>query len=814
MSACSSCGTSPPRIKTTPSYSGNGCGVRFKIDAALTGGLRVISDIPDGELLQLEGRNGIGKTLAIRLLQLATGSQPYLGRPQSWVTLKAHLNPVSITVEGLRDGHYLQLELDPDLWPAKPETPGAWLGEAFLDGERIDWVRVQSILRVGRIGGDETLGESLAAQVAADASLLAQLEDRQAPRRQRWADHVTELRLLTDIPAAFDLQGLRAAARRTSDAVDDADRYVKEAHGTVQASEELTRLLALAASLRTHAPLLRQKIADLTQREQDLRTEVARLDSVAAQVLERDRQSSRIRSEVNRLAGLQRKRRDRRERRRRELAEVSRRAGVGIPVDLNAAQRLLSDLRAERRQLLLQRQTVDRAGLVLELIDAVEVPIDRGLAARLGEESVAQLRQGPLTLGELSEGMEQRRVALEGIDRDAGDAILEQVRRVDRQIAAGQSLPDAVRLLNTAEADLTETTEALAKLLRGLAADVVGEYEEVSDTRAALLDELTQVVEERSQAETDLASLLSEGSLEEVQAAALSAAAQMPEDRDWTDDAAREYLLEAQSNHAEALDRRRTVYEQRDQVQQELSRATSAIRGATSQLVDASQFSWLRATGMALPAPEDDIDQQVAAIADLGVAVQSVEDLLLETLNDLQALQQALTNLDGRLRASGTVGQMQGAPSGELNKPVERYYERRFADELANDMVRAALFGGGTEIAVNLRDMTTSWTLANGDRNTRPLEAFSSGERAFAYTRVQVERLAGIVAENRAIFLDEFGSFVAHDRFEQLKRYLRTQALGRAADKIVVILPLRRTPTEEEQQSLDSSGGYLVRELD
>ena len=128
-------------------------------------------------------------------------------------------------------------------------------------------------------------------------------------------------------------------------------------------------------------------------------------------------------------------------------------------------------------------------------------------------------------------------------------------------------------------------------------------------------------------------------------------------------------------------------------------------------------------------------------------------------------------------------------------------------------MVRTALFAGGSDIQVDLKDMSTSWVSKEGPRHSRPLEAFSSGERAFAYTRVQVERLAGSDAANRVVFLDEFGSFVADDRFEQLKRYLRSQALGSAAEKIVVVLPLRHTPTDAESAELESRGGYIVREL-
>jgi hypothetical protein len=42
-------------------------------------GIRVIDEIPDLRLCRVEGLNGIGKTLAIHLLEICTGQQPYAG---------------------------------------------------------------------------------------------------------------------------------------------------------------------------------------------------------------------------------------------------------------------------------------------------------------------------------------------------------------------------------------------------------------------------------------------------------------------------------------------------------------------------------------------------------------------------------------------------------------------------------------------------------------------------------------------------------------------------------------------------------------
>src|SRR6266702_1905516 len=65
-----------------------GSNVLFRFEpTALASGLRLIEEIPDQRLCRLEGRNGIGKTMAVRLLELVTGGQPYAGLDLTWQSL-------------------------------------------------------------------------------------------------------------------------------------------------------------------------------------------------------------------------------------------------------------------------------------------------------------------------------------------------------------------------------------------------------------------------------------------------------------------------------------------------------------------------------------------------------------------------------------------------------------------------------------------------------------------------------------------------------------------------------------------------------
>src|SRR5690348_11690361 len=112
--------------------------MHFSITASSKGGLKVIPEIDDFRLSWIEGRNGIGKTIAVRLLELATGSQPYESNPAAWESLKRNLEAVEIRVAGLRDGGYIEITLEPSIWPDKP-SQGALLGTAKLNGKEISF---------------------------------------------------------------------------------------------------------------------------------------------------------------------------------------------------------------------------------------------------------------------------------------------------------------------------------------------------------------------------------------------------------------------------------------------------------------------------------------------------------------------------------------------------------------------------------------------------------------------------------------------------------------------------------------------------
>src|SRR5207237_728937 len=119
-----------------------------------------------------------------------------------------------------------------------------------------------------------------------------------------------------------------------------------------------------------------------------------------------------------------------------------------------------------------------------------------------------------------------------------------------------------------------------------------------------------------------------------------------------------------------------------------------------------------------------------------------------------------------------------------------------------------AIFDAGEFIALDLAAMTVRWRTDEGELRSRPLAAFSSGERAFAYTRTRLQAL-GPQARSTVVALDEFGAYLARDRLKQLVSFLEHDVLGTIANQVVIVLPLLR----DYEAELEDTTGPLHEEL-
>jgi hypothetical protein len=173
--------------------------------------------------------------------------------------------------------------------------------------------------------------------------------------------------------------------------------------------------------------------------------------------------------------------------------------------------------------------------------------------------------------------------------------------------------------------------------------------------------------------------------------------------------------------------------------------------------------------------------------------------------------------VESALRGVGRHLRGQNPETARYLPQLQAWLGRHFSGWFNIPRVRQELLPNAIgEIAVDVERREVTWTERDATRS-RPLDAFSSGEQAFAYTRARLAVLDEQAKPlNRLIALDEFGAFIAHDRLAGLLAYLRDRTRDHPEDQVVVILPLSRDYTQLASNALASEAdafGKLAEEI-
>ena len=148
--------------------------MQIRISTDPIGPLRVLDGLPDVPLSVMEGRNGIGKSLAVRLLEICCGEMPYrLGSP-AWESLRTGLGRFEVRAEHLSGAGLVRWRADSRQWPGEPvgAPDEAWFEAIEIDGAQTTMSELRSLLRVHRIAGDEGIVETLASRADAEAEAV------------------------------------------------------------------------------------------------------------------------------------------------------------------------------------------------------------------------------------------------------------------------------------------------------------------------------------------------------------------------------------------------------------------------------------------------------------------------------------------------------------------------------------------------------------------------------------------------------------------------------------------------------------------
>lgn len=748
--------------------------------------LRPISFIPDVPTCLVEGRNGAGKSLAVRLLQLATGEQPYASTPAAWRSLREGLGEIRIVATGMIGATSIEWTLRPSGWPDEPGPVGPWLGDFQVDGQPSNLVRVRDLLRIHRVGGDESLSETIARRVREDLVLVQ--------RQRRSVDERAE---------RLDQRLLDLSDRLGSIRVDELEALADELRGHRQRLRELreavpfhqARFRALDAARRG-----RDTIAQLESDGPELRRQIEVESGVEREATATIQDLERRRVE---LAGQAAKEADLRTALDAAEAELSRRIKVAEEAQLRAVKRA-SKVRvrpeseavrdahqaavAERDAVLARLGQFDAAPRLASLADALQERLKTAESVGLSHSPIAQLDDDrEITVGELEKGVTRHRQR----QQQPADALIAELRaeasKAEARVSGLWSLRQSLAYAERKAREARDQAAALEGIRQQLEPDVVKRYNELSAEIASAHDRHLQAVVRRADLIAQLDRLSGGKQIADIRRELEADLAEAQVDAEGLDLAWAQAKLDYETSQAEL--------ESITTAERDLAATVEArlggVRDIASRLAT-EEDAWLAgAAADLLPAtPAADLST-ARQLARLRTVVDRARDVLQAAVTRLTALERPLESMSRAIEKNDVGSLRSSAP--ELQALYDRLlalYEAEFTSRFRTREIADALFDGADSVSLDLKSLSISWAMSDGTTRNRPLEAFSSGERAFAYTLARLESLASEPTENRVIALDEFGAFVARDRLDRLVRFLHNRILGTVAQQVLIILPL------------------------
>lgn len=764
--------------------------MRFKIDANCKRGLKIIGELPDYEVSRIEGYNGIGKSSALRLLGLCTGNQPYRGQDKLWASFRDQLVRATVHVTGLQgEASEIEWDLDPSGWPDSPEPLEDWLGRVRINGTPARCRDVMPLLSVHTVLANETFTDTLAGQLEAAArSLDAWTEYGSGTIWQRMEaleSLLTTSKKAIQAPSAGEVRTLRLEVESAEAQCQRAAIEFQQASARV---EQLTRAKEIAEQLddiRGRSPELSAQLADIQRQQEDLSRERAVLDQKITETGRKEHRDAAARKEFDLARGnLERREKELRDARRR-LADAAAAVGSDPGLDrIEAEERALSSRLEELTARLPKMSTSPyMARLLAEFADRLRQAERSGLGDEVLLPGIPAGSEWPVAAWREAFEREAASRAAVG-STETAQAVEVEIAHVRKRLGGLAGVKEEHGRVGRA-----------AELRERAAQRMEGAIEKLPSEEATTLD---QLVSAREQVEALLAGLADrhaavQHALSLVGGGADESAlreqlAQICDGIGVAESRVRGQLAPAQERLAVAKDAFDGSRRSEARARQNMEEATAAVKAALSGLRQHPDLAFARRAAVDL-IPAVGETAQAAELIALGKAMERAARDARDAVDRVQGIAGALDTAARLIR--GTGGPSKGA---RWIRPVQDWLSGQVTGWFNQPDVRQALFSDGHGITVDVAEMSVSWTASDGEGQTRPLKAFSSGEQALAYTRSGMAALdaTAAVAANRLIALDEFGAFIDAVAMERLSGYLLDRHEKHPRDQVVVVLPLRQ----------------------
>jgi hypothetical protein len=775
--------------------------MRFAIAPEGDNLLPVVQRLPGEQVGRLEGYNGVGKTLAAIVLQICTGTQPLLtGEQQArWEGLREGLGRLRVTAEDLADGDRIQWRLDSRLWPVDVtkaiDVTDEWF-DVEINGEAATLADVRRLVQVERIAGNLGLLETLADEADAERAKVEAFGTRISDRREALEQVVGSLAsfLRPLEPNAYAAQAHRVEeARKTAEralaALTASNGQVRALQEAIGLRDQLSELESVGPDLERQVEALAGQITERQLRSAGVLDEIKALSPTAAQSAEAAKSLNTANRSLKRANTRLTNASD-------TLATAAARVGLR---DIERAEEELETARAQLADAQERRKALTSRPEMLELLTGIDGPLRLAQNRNLGAQV---MMLDPLTPGrewtvdELYEALGERREALK--TAPAIPAVEEVEREVDRLTERASELARIPRLraeLETAQRGMRTASARVKQLNEQAQNPASGKIAELEKRLEATNDELIALGAEQARLERQRYDLAAGRTPEDLTATLQRRLADLGFDAP--------ELEGALSEELDAADKLQPEYGLADEQLRRASAELASLSEQVSRLVvglhDRPEFEWLAAGAATLvPAPADPFESKLNMLERLAAAVRAADARL-------EGIRQAPLSVSFALAALAR--DLRGAREDAkppLMPAMTNWLEGRATDWFAEESVRNfVLPEAHGEVIVDLEGRRVLGHHEDGSPISKPLEGFSSGEQAFAFTQAQLalldHRSSGAAAQ-RLVILDEFGAFIAAKGRQQLAAQLRHWSETHPSDQIVVILP-----TTQDYEALAAS---------
>lgn len=778
----------------------------IKIDSDPPGPLSTLADLPDAKLAVLEGLNGIGKTLSVRLLQICSGSMPYDTDSPAWKSLCQGLGEFTVTVTGLNGADSVEWEADSRDWRSGPllGPDAVEFRRIAIDGKTANMEAVRTLLAVERVAGDESLTETLAQEAYNAAETLRLWSRRYAsPERGPLATLEREVhRIRTLLPQDARARFVAAEGQihelgRQLKADREALEAVGDRHRALQAASELATQLA---EFKNRAPGLAARLTELDVQIDAAQKNRQSLDAQITALGTKVAMAGPAKAELNNARRTL-------ERNRQKLQHAANVAAafagpLGLPTDDAAAaktakheqEQLIADL--SRRRTEIDANPAMR-GVLETLATRLGEAEERGLGDQVTLEDEAGLYT--LTVRETRNGVlaRHRRLGDQPPPPEAAE-ISDRLEGAQRTLSRIRALLDAM--------DEIQRFRRLVGTNEERVHDALVVADPAAEERMRALDH------QRRESDEALLSLAAErAGLQEQLGAAGGASTEESLNEQLADQllitgGTVETILDDLESAQVELEHLRQTTKVADQQLKETKRDRARVEADTvhaTATLSSPEFVWIREI------LDDDVVPSEQSTLDAQIQSQELLASLLErTAERLGSMREQMAAVVGDLRNRAEHIRGREVQTTLYVDALSNWLGLKFSTWFNLNKVREQLLPEALgQVSVDVEAREVKWQDKTGWR-TRPLEAFSSGEQAFAYTRARIGVLDDEPSRplNRLIVLDEFGAFISHDRMNQLLSYLRDRIKDNPDDQVLVILPLSRDYDELAASAVGQEG--------